>query len=94
MGCPGCEWDPRKNAENWRKHDIRFEDACCVFEDPFRDESLEEGDFDEVRWRVVGRVEMLVMVVIYTERGGRERIMSARKAERPEERACYARLTP
>lgn len=34
MGCSGCDWDPAKNRQNWRKHRIRFEDACCVFEDP------------------------------------------------------------
>jgi uncharacterized DUF497 family protein len=38
MGCSGCDWDPRKDLENQRKHRVKFDDACCVFEVPFREE--------------------------------------------------------
>ena len=92
MGCPGCEWDPRKNAENWRRRRIRFEDACCIFDDPHRDEVPDDRDFDEDRWRVVGRVGVNILVVVYTERGGKPRIISARKTEPREEKDYYARL--
>ena len=43
--------------------------------------------FDEDRWDVIGMVDS-VLVVIYTERGERTRLISARKAE-PEERSRY-----
>ena len=93
MECSGCEWDPEKDAENQCKHEgIRFVDACCVFEDPNREEVEDDGDYDEVRWIVTGRVGAVVLVVVYTDRNGNERIISARKAEPREERAYYVRF--
>jgi len=94
MACSGCDWDPEKDLENQRKHEgIRVEDACGVFDDPYREEVEDEGDYDEDRFRVVGRVGAVVLVV-YTERNGVERIISAsaRKAEPREERAYYAQF--
>ena len=85
MGCSGCDWDPRKDWENQRKHRVKFTDACCVFEDPFREEVEDDADHGELRWLVTGRVGVDILVVVFTERNGRERIVSARKAERQEE---------
>ena len=54
MACSGCDWDPEKDLENQRKHEgIRFEDACCVFDDPYREETEDEGDYDEARFIVL-----------------------------------------
>jgi uncharacterized protein len=93
MACSGCDWDPEKNLENQRKHEgIRFEDACCVFDDPYREETEDDGDYDEDRFIVLGSIGAVVLVVVYTERNGIERIISARTAEPREERAYYARL--
>lgn len=93
MGCSGCDWDPAKNRENQRKHRVRFEDACCVFEDPLRDDDEDEGDYGEDRRIAIGRIGTLVMVVVYTDRNGFERIISARVAEPQEEQAYYARFS-
>jgi uncharacterized protein len=93
MACSGCDWDPEKNLENQRKHEgIRFEDACCEFDDPYREETEDDGDYDEDRCIVLGSIGAVVLVVVYTECNGIERIISARKAEPREERAYYARL--
>ena len=47
MACSGCDWDPQKNLENQRKYeDIRFGDACCIFDDPYREETEDDGDYD------------------------------------------------
>jgi uncharacterized DUF497 family protein len=93
MACSGCDWDPEKDLENQRKHGgIRFEDACCVFDDPYREETEDERDYDEDLFIVLGKVGAVVLVVVYTERSGVERIISARKAEPREERASYARV--
>lgn len=90
--CPGCEWDPGKVAENQRKHDgITFADTCCVFEDPIRDVVEDARDYGERRFIATGRVGNVILVVVFTERDGRERIISARKAEPRERRAYYAR---
>jgi uncharacterized DUF497 family protein len=88
MRCPGCDWDPRKDFENRRKHGISFDEACCVFEDPHRIEERDDREYDEDRWIVLGRVGSVVLVVVYAERSGKERIISARKAE-PREEATY-----
>jgi uncharacterized DUF497 family protein len=93
MGCSGCDWDPAKNRQNWRKHRIRFEDACCVFEDSLREDDEDDAEYGEERRIAIGRVGMDVLVVVYTERNGVERIISARRADPQEESRYYARFT-
>lgn len=92
MGCPGCEWDPWKDIENQRKHGVDFEDACCIFEDPFRYEDEDPGEYDEDRLTVFGRVGSILLAVVFTDRNSVNRIISARKAEPREERRYFARF--
>lgn len=95
LRCPGCEWDPEKDAENQRKHDgITFADACCVLDDPLREIVEDDSDYGEERFIATGRVGHVILVVVFTERNGRERLISARKAEPRERRARYARTSP
>jgi uncharacterized DUF497 family protein len=93
MGCPGCAWDPRKDIENQRKHGIAFEDACCVFEDPNLTVLPDDRDYGEARWIAIGRFEWRVLVVVFTDRNGRERIISARRARRDEEKLYFEKAT-
>jgi uncharacterized DUF497 family protein len=92
MGCPGCEWDPRKDLENQRKHRVKFEDACRVFTDPFREVVPDDRGYGEERWIAVGRANSRMLVVVFTDRGDRTRIISARKADRDEEERYYENL--
>jgi uncharacterized protein len=78
------EWDPAKAKANLRKHELTFPYATRVFLDPNRIERPDEGEDDEDRWRILGRVEEFVLVVICTFRSGRVRIISARRAIRNE----------
>jgi uncharacterized DUF497 family protein len=88
------EWDEVKNRRNRRKHQISFENAKLVFDDP---EALADRDRevdDEERWQTVGVITgSITIVVAYTYRveAGDEvvRIISARKAS-PSERRAYA----
>lgn len=82
------EWDDEKAASNWRKHKVRFADAIGVFSDPNR---IEEADDcpDEERWAVKGVVEGQVLVVVYTERNRRARIITARGASKREQAEYY-----
>jgi uncharacterized DUF497 family protein len=59
-----------------------------VFEDLHRIEEPDDREYDEDRWIVIGKVGLIVLVVVYTERNGQERIISARKAE-PRAEATY-----
>ena len=80
------EWDGRKAAVNRRKHGIDFADATAVFED---EKALTVPDaitaIDETRTLTLGRDAMgRVLVVAYTWRGERVRLLSARRASASE----------
>ena len=73
------EWDPEKNISNMRKHGLSFEEAASIFSGPVltgQDDST--GEYREKSFGLLGG--MLVACVIHTERNGKIRIISARKA--------------
>ena len=78
------EWDNNKAASNLIKHKIDFEDAKNIFLDPNRLEREDKRDYDETRIQVIGIVNQVVLFVVYTQRNGRYRIISARKANKNE----------
>ncbi len=79
------EWDDTKAAINLTKHHVAFADATFAFDDPEGIDEIDESDrFDEVRFRMIGRVAQRLFVVIYTERAKRKRIISAREADQYE----------
>jgi uncharacterized DUF497 family protein len=80
------EWDEAKAAENYAKHGVSFETAIKVFRDPFAIERLDDrDDYGEERFILIGTAEEGVVTVVYTERNGRFRIISARRATRHEQ---------
>lgn len=82
------EWDPNTNESNIGKHRIGFSDAISVFEDPRRLEIDTTRPPDgEQRSKAIGRMGSIVIVVIFTMRGERRRIISARRAGADERRA-------
>ena len=83
------EWDSDKAEKNFKKHGIRFEIAARVFldENNFDDYDEIHSDFED-RYKIVGKVRE-ILVVIYTERGERNRIISARQATKSEEEEYY-----
>jgi uncharacterized DUF497 family protein len=87
------EWDEKKNRQNLLKHDVRFETAVLVFDDPCALTQTDQSSEDEERWVTLGGVDKrVVLFVVHTwhERGGEEviRIISARAAT-PRERRRY-----
>jgi uncharacterized protein len=81
------EWDDDKADANLRRHGIDFPTATRVFDDPFLivDEDDSE-DYGEERLIATGVVDGVTVVVVFTERGNRTRIISARKATQHEQR--------
>lgn len=86
------EWDPAKAASNRDKHGVGFHEATTVFGDtralgmPDPKHSLSER-----RCVLLGRsVRDRLLVVCYTERPPRTRIISARLASRREGRQYEA----
>jgi uncharacterized protein len=82
------EWDAEKAAANSRKHRVTFEEGETVFRDPF---SLTFPDLDhrhgEHRYIEIGlSARGRLLIVSYTERQGRIRIISSRIATRKERR--------
>ena len=87
------EWDPAKAAGNLRKHRVSFEIAMRVFADPFALTERDRIEGAEERWRTLGTVDGLVILLVahtLREEGDVEviRIISARRAE-PKERKRY-----
>jgi uncharacterized DUF497 family protein len=86
-------WDEHKNVKNFKKHEVWFEEAQSVFDDPFARE-IPDNDHstpDEERWLILGFSEKpRMLIVCYAELLENEpiRIISARKAE-PDEEAQY-----
>ena len=89
------EWDPTKATENTAKHGVEFVEALTVFGDPLEvvindpDHSVNEQRFLSMGHSASGRL----LVVAYTERDGRIRLISAREAT-AQERKTYESTNP
>lgn len=86
-------WDPAKNDENKRRHGIAFEDAVSAFDGPTLEQLDGREEYGEDRWVMVGLMRgVVVVVVVYTERDGGVRMISARKAKTYEREGFEAYL--
>ncbi|WP_078125747.1 BrnT family toxin [Leptospira alexanderi] len=92
------EWDDKKNSSNLKKHQISFKQASQVFLDKdaiyIPDEDHSEN---EERWLVLGKIEnFTVIVVVFVDKSNKKeeklRIISARKADKLEEKEYFQRL--
>ncbi len=90
------EWDADKSASNLKKHGVTFAEAMTVFGDPLEivildpDHSEEEPRFISMGLSAGGRL----IVVAYTERLARTRIISAREATRGERKQYESTGSP
>jgi uncharacterized protein len=82
------EWDRRKATANERAHGVSFEEAIEVFRDPLARVHPDPGSsVGEVREIIVGTsLAGRLLLVSFTERGERIRIISARPATKHEKR--------
>ena len=76
------EWDAGKASANLKKHGVPFDEALTVFADPLA-RILDDPDhsIDERREVIIGHsTQRHVLVVGFTERGSKTRIINARSA--------------
>ena len=87
------EWDEAKNQTNVRKHGVDFETAKRIFEGPVVTGIDQRKDYGEDRYITIGRVARDVLIVVaYTNRDGRIRLISARPASRKEKQTYHERI--
>lgn len=83
------EWDERKNQANRAKHGISFEEAVVIFEGPILTLPDDRFDYGEPRVISIGSAgSELFLTVVHTDRNGKTRVISARRANR-RERSLY-----
>ena len=87
------EWDIRKNKQNIEKHGIDFSDAALVFEHPMLEYEDVRQNYGERRFFGIGIIQDIEVAVVYTRRGNKLRLISARRA-RKDERQYYRSLHP
>ena len=83
------DYDPAKAAANLKKHGVSFADAEGVLSDPLAVTIEDVTAVGEARFVTIGLGSAgEILVVVYTEREGRFRPISARRAT-PRERRNY-----
>jgi uncharacterized protein len=86
------EWDDEKSELNRRKHGIGFDEAVKAFDDRNGLEILDEQhSHSEIRYQLIAMADGNVLMIVFTERISAIRIISARRATRPEVELYYGR---
>jgi uncharacterized protein len=86
------EWDPAKRRANIRNHGIDFLDARKIFDGPIVEEVDDREDYGEERCIAFGMAGLLVLCVVYTQRGHIIRLISARKADFDDEQTYFREI--
>ena len=81
------EWDINKARSNLEKHGVTFTEAAEVFFDPFYIEGDATANNEQRNFIMGYSNAQRLLLVVYVERGARNRIISARKATRTERKS-------
>ena len=79
----GFEFDKSKSLVNKKKHGIDFIEVQALWQDPDRIE-IPAKTVDEVRFIVIGRISDKHWSAIFTYRGEKIRVISARRSRKEE----------
>lgn len=85
----GFQWEPEKDAANQAKHLIGFRQAAEIFRGFRLTREDTRRDYGERRFIALGLYDDAVLRVVYVQRAGDIRIISAWKASR-HDRQVYA----
>ena len=86
------EWDEQRRHTNIAKHGVDFVAAARVFDGPILEVEDRRRDYGEMRFLALGEIAGQAITVVYTWRGRRRRIISARRAGRNQRQMCYASI--
>ncbi len=87
------EWDENKDIRNREKHEgLGFLEAIRIFDDIVYTDAA-ASEYGEERLRAIGMFRGMEIVVVYTLRRQRKRIISARRAKRYEREEYYQFLS-
>lgn len=86
------DWDENKNTINITKHGIDFNDIVEAFENEMLIQRDEREDYDEDRFIGIGRIMSVEIVIVWTIRGNKIRIISARQANKKERKIYNAQV--
>ena len=89
------EWDEAKARTNFEKHRVSFLTAAMIFRNEIVSRMDDREDYGEIRFIALGRVDVEVYRVIYSEPGEHlVRIISAQKASRDEREIYFSQILP
>ena len=86
------EWDEDKRQRGIAKHQVDLVYAAGVFEGPVLIAPDDRGEYGEDRFTAIGMVLGELFVVVFTQRGDKVRLISARKGGRRDRSKYQTRL--
>jgi len=87
------EWEEARRQENIEKFGVDFVRAALMFDSPVLEREDDSRFHGEKRFMSIGHVEGFYMVVAWSPRANRRRIVSAWRADRDDE-AIYGATVP
>jgi uncharacterized DUF497 family protein len=89
---PVFEWDPEKSRTNANERQIPFSKVPAIFEGPLLARRDVRHEYGGERWIAIGLIGHVPVIVVYTKRNHRIRIISARRANRHERERFQAQV--
>ena len=87
------EWDEHKRLVNIQKHGIDFVDVPAIFEHEIVTVVDDRFEYGETRYQTLGLLRSHVIMVVHTESKTVIRIISARKANKHEEKNYFSEIS-
>jgi len=78
------EWDDNKNQRNIQRRGLDFRDAKSILKGPTIEGEDTRKNYGEVRWVAHGLFRGFIVVIVYTIRNDKIRIISLRYANKRE----------
>ena len=87
------EWEEKKRLSNIKKHGIDFVDIPAMFDGDIVTVIDDRFDYGETRYQTLGLLKSRVIMVVHAESETVIRIISARKANKYEEKIYFSEIS-